>query len=93
MIGADGANSLVARTLYGEAFDHARIGFGLEIEAPAPAADAPVRIDFGAAEWGYGWNFPKAGSATIGIGGVHGRNPGMPPALSIRSPAKVLPMR
>lgn len=81
LIGADGANSLVARTLYGEAFDHARIGFGLEIQAPAPASDAPVRIDFGAAEWGYGWNFPKAGSATIGIGGVHGRNPDMKAAM------------
>ncbi|MBY6156201.1 geranylgeranyl reductase family protein [Pseudooceanicola nitratireducens] len=77
LIGADGANSGVARALYGQAFDHDRIGFGLEIEGPVPAPDAPVRIDFGAADWGYGWNFPKAGSATIGIGGVHGRNPDM----------------
>ena len=77
LIGADGANSGVARALYGAAFDHDRIGFGLEIEAAAPASDAPVRIDFGAAEWGYGWNFPKAGSATIGIGGVHVKNPEM----------------
>lgn len=82
LIGADGANSGVARALYGAAFDHDRIGFGLEIEAPAPAPDAPVRIDFGAAEWGYGWNFPKAGSSTIGIGGVNGRNPDMKAAMA-----------
>ncbi|WP_136634535.1 geranylgeranyl reductase family protein [Pseudooceanicola onchidii] len=81
LIGADGANSGVARALYGRAFDHDRIGFGLEIEAPTPAPDAPVRIDFGAAEWGYGWNFPKAGSATIGIGGVNVRNPDMKAAM------------
>ena len=81
LIGADGANSSVARALYGRAFDHDRIGFGLEIEAPVPAPDAPVRIDFGAAEWGYGWNFPKQGSATIGIGGVHARNPEMKAAM------------
>jgi len=81
LIGADGANSAVARALYGAAFDHDRIGFGLEIEGPEPEADAPVRIDFGAAEWGYGWNFPKAGSATIGIGGVHSKNPDMKAAM------------
>ena len=81
LICADGANSSVARALFGQAFDHERIGFGLEIEAPVPAADAPVRIDFGAAEWGYGWNFPKAGSATIGIGGVHSKNPEMKAAM------------
>lgn len=82
LIGADGANSGVARALYGKVFDHERIGFGLEIEAPAPAGDAPVRIDFGAADWGYGWNFPKKGSATIGIGGVNGRNPDMKAAMA-----------
>lgn len=81
LIGADGANSTVARALFGRAFDHDRIGFGLEIEGPVPAPDAPVRIDFGAAEWGYGWNFPKQGSATIGIGGVHARNPDMKAAM------------
>lgn len=81
LIGADGANSQVARALYGTAFDHDRIGFGLEIEAPTPPASAPVRIDFGAAEWGYGWYFPKAGSTTIGIGGVHRRNPDMKGAM------------
>ena len=62
LIGADGANSQVARHLFGQSFDRARIGFGLEIEAGGDHVrpDAPIRIDLGAVEWGYGWVFPKA---------------------------------
>lgn len=81
LIGADGVNSLVARQLFGRAFDPARIGFALEIEAPADPADEIVRIDFGAAQWGYGWRFPKRGSTTIGLGGLLSRNPDMTVAL------------
>ncbi|WP_163847213.1 geranylgeranyl reductase family protein [Pseudooceanicola aestuarii] len=83
LIGADGANSQVARALFGESFNRARIGFGLEVEAP-PKGDntaAPLRIDFGAAEWGYGWHFPKRGSSTIGVGGVLARNADMKSAM------------
>ena len=36
-----------------------------------------VEIDFGAANWGYGWAFPKKKSITIGVGGVHAKNPNM----------------
>jgi menaquinone-9 beta-reductase len=77
LIGADGVNSQVARALFGASYDRNRVGFALEVEAP-PAPDnlsAPMRIDFGAADWGYGWHFPKSGSSTIGIGGVLSRNP------------------
>lgn len=77
LIGADGINSAVARSLFGRPFDPARVGFGLEIEAPPIAPDAPLRIDFGQAIWGYGWSFPKAGSHTIGVGGVLSKNPDM----------------
>ena len=80
LVGADGVNSLVARALFGRAFDPARIGFGLEVEVPRgdlPAWDDAIEIDFAAAVWGYGWVFPKAASLTIGVGGVHGRNPDM----------------
>ncbi|MGY3437648.1 MULTISPECIES: geranylgeranyl reductase family protein [unclassified Marinovum] len=75
VIGADGVNSAVARALFGRAFDPDRIGFALEAEGPALADDAPLRIDMGAANWGYGWSFPKTGSHTVGVGGVHSRNP------------------
>jgi menaquinone-9 beta-reductase len=78
LIGADGANSAVARSLYGRAFDSAKIGFGLEVELPrALTPDNTTEIDLGAAEWGYGWVFPKAGSITLGVGGIHARNPDM----------------
>ena len=80
LIGADGVNSLVARTLFGRAFNPARIGFGLEVEVPRgdlPSWGDAIEIDFAAAVWGYGWVFPKTDSLTIGVGGVHGRNPDM----------------
>lgn len=77
LIGADGVQSIVARALFGSPFDTDRVGFALEIEAPAraPTPETPIRIDFAAADWGYGWAFPKRGSTTIGLGGLHLRNP------------------
>jgi flavin-dependent dehydrogenase len=77
VVGADGANSPVATSLFGRAHDPLRIGFGLEVEAPPSQGDPVVEIDLAAAAWGYGWAFPKAGSTTLGIGGVHRRNPGL----------------
>ena len=45
LIGADGVNSIVARQLFGAAFDRATIGFGLEIEAdPALLDPAQIRV-------------------------------------------------
>ncbi|PWK59277.1 geranylgeranyl reductase family protein [Roseicyclus mahoneyensis] len=80
LIGADGVTSAVARTLFGRPFDPKKIGFALEKEMP-PQTDADVlrtvRVDFGAAEWGYGWSFPKRASTTVGVGGLHRLNPDM----------------
>jgi geranylgeranyl reductase family protein len=84
MIGADGVNSMVARALFGRAYDPGKIGFALELEAPplpAPQRDT-IRIDLGAAAWGYGWHFPKACSTTIGIGGINAENTDMKAHLS-----------
>ncbi len=79
LIGADGVQSPVAKALFGRAFDPARVGFALEVEAPAqaPREDTPIRVDFAAACWGYGWSFPKRGSTTVGLGGLHHENPDM----------------
>ncbi|MFY0617598.1 geranylgeranyl reductase family protein [Shimia sp.] len=80
LIGADGVNSVVAKQLFGAAFDVATIGFGLEIEAPPESQNPiehPLRIDFAAAEWGYGWSFPKTASTTVGVGGLRAANPDM----------------
>ena len=76
LIGADGVNSAVARALYGRAYDPETIGFALEAELPPPPQpdQSALQIDFGAAEWGYGWRFPKSGSTTVGVGGIHAKN-------------------
>ena len=78
LIGADGANSGVARALYGRPFDPTQIGFGLEAELDRDLTpDNTTEIDLGAASWGYGWVFPKHNSITLGVGGLHLRNPDM----------------
>ncbi len=78
LVGADGVNSLVAKTLFGKAFNHDRIAFALEMEVDRTQCN--VRIDdpeiiFGLARWGYGWIFPKKDTLTVGIGGLHTKNP------------------
>ncbi|MFW2589618.1 geranylgeranyl reductase family protein [Sagittula sp. SSi028] len=82
IIAADGVNSPTAKTLFGTAFDRKTIGFALEVERPVPGANTPLRIDFGAAEWGYGWQFPKTKTITIGLGGLMSENASMKSALS-----------
>lgn len=73
LIGADGAASPVAKHLFGEAFDKDKIGFAYETEAPGGCdEDALMSIDFEIVKWGYGWNFPKANSRTIGLGAIRG---------------------
>jgi geranylgeranyl reductase family protein len=80
LVGADGVNSKVAKALYGHSFNRETVGFCLEVEVPR--ADMPdhrdtPEIDFGAANWGYGWVFPKRKTFTIGAGGLNGKNPDM----------------
>jgi geranylgeranyl reductase family protein len=78
LIGADGVNSFVAKSLFGRSFNPATIGFGLEIETPLePSRDEAVEVDFDAAEWGYGWAFPKRKTVTVGVGGINSRNADM----------------
>jgi len=76
LIGADGANSVVARIALDKPTRAARMGFGLEIEAPrSDIDDNAVELDLNAVSWGYGWSFPKHQTRTVGVGGLHGRNP------------------
>ncbi|PTX54810.1 geranylgeranyl reductase family protein [Litoreibacter ponti] len=78
LIGADGVNSFVARTLFGRPFDPETIGFGLEIETPlTESRDNAVEVDFDAARWGYGWAFPKRKTVTVGVGGINSENADM----------------
>lgn len=84
LIGADGVRSRVAEALFGESYDPAKVGFALEIEdsSIAPGPHTPIRVDFAAADWGYGWSFPKRGSTTIGVGGLQAQNPDMKARLA-----------
>lgn len=78
LIGADGVNSRVAWTLFGDFFDKATLAYGLEMEVPVAGRVSPIsdpEIYFGVVEWGYGWVFPKKETLTVGIGGLHGKTP------------------
>jgi geranylgeranyl reductase family protein len=91
LIGADGVNSAVARSLFGASFNPKTIGFALEIEAPRaalPQQPDVLEIDFGVAAWGYGWVFPKQESFTIGVGGIHRLNPDLRDRLAAYLAAK-----
>ena len=87
LIAADGATSKLAADLFGRAFDPEKIGFTLEVECDR-AEDAPklMEVDFRAVPWGYGWRFPKNGSLTVGVGGLHTENPDLRDALAALVP-------
>ncbi len=77
LIGADGVGSVIAKALYGRAFDKRTIALGLEMEVPlgdGVAAVTDPEIYFGVVRWGYGWVFPKRATLTVGIGGLCSRN-------------------
>ncbi len=80
LIGADGANSFVAKTLFTASFNKDTIGFALECELPREACkgDSDLKtpeVYFGLVKWGYGWVFPKKETLTVGLGGRHSINP------------------
>lgn len=78
LIGADGVNSIVAKSIYGKSFDKETIAFALEIEVDKNLSRREVKMPelyFGVANWGYGWVFPKKHALTVGIIGLHAKNP------------------
>lgn len=80
LIGADGVNSLVAKTLFGAAYNKDKIALALEVEVDKAHAGRLVdrpEIYFGIVNWGYGWVFPKKDTLTVGVGGLQSRNPRM----------------
>ena len=72
VVGADGANGIVARTAgLGEGFLR---GVALEGNVPWELLDleryaTTALIEFGAPAGGYGWLFPKGDHANLGVGG------------------------
>ena len=70
LVGADGANSQVRRTIFPGAAPAA--GFALEAQVPWTGKPFDLTFDFGAIQNGYGWIFPKRDHLNIGLGVVSG---------------------
>jgi geranylgeranyl reductase family protein len=74
IIGADGANGVVARSLgLAQQIIH---GVALEGNAPYdPTYHSTLLLEFGVVPGGYGWLFPKAEHLNVGVGGWHTEGP------------------
>jgi geranylgeranyl reductase family protein len=75
VVGADGANGVVARAA--GLMRDAWVGIGIESEVEVSPADmerwkGTVLLDLGSVRDGYGWIFPKSDHLSIGIGGLLG---------------------
>jgi geranylgeranyl reductase family protein len=77
LIGADGAGSLVAKSLSLSPDENDGNGFAIQSEIPfdssIPFPEKElhfVHLDFGGIPNGYGWVFPKKEALSIGIGGM-----------------------
>lgn len=80
VVGADGANSVVARDLgFGPPEER---GVALEGNLPCPNGVPPwlehrVLISFATVPGGYGWLFPKGDHVNVGVGGLVEAGPGL----------------
>ena len=77
IVGADGANSLVARMLFPGR--RGRVLGALEGEvllngATSSLGAGAIVLDFGVVAGGYGWVFPKEGRLSVGVAGLQGRH-------------------
>ncbi len=77
LVGADGAGSVVARSLGLVSSNREGEGFSLQSEIPLewvrnfPREELhTVHLDFGEVPYGYGWVFPKRECLSVGIGGL-----------------------
>jgi geranylgeranyl reductase family protein len=70
VVGADGANSTVARASGLGVGLHETVALEAEVCAPPAALErwrGMVNVDFGYRPWGYGWVFPKERLLSIGL--------------------------
>ncbi len=73
LVGADGANGIVARCLGLTPQRRVAVCVEAEVTTGPRVPEAPadeVRIEFGAIPFGYGWVFPKGDHLSIGVGGL-----------------------
>lgn len=74
LVGADGANSFVAKTIGLKPADF--FGLGIQVEVPTSISrkyitqdDKTIILDWGSIKDGYGWLFPKKETVSIGVKG------------------------
>lgn len=84
IVGADGARSMVARSL--RLLPRRRMAVGLESELPVDKAllnrwKGCILLDFGSIPGGYGWIFPKRDHLSVGLGVFIGKVSHMREAL------------
>jgi geranylgeranyl reductase family protein len=74
LVGADGANGIVARTFgLGKGIEY---GIALEGNGPlAPGRQGLATVEVGVIPGGYGWVFPKSDHANYGVGGWSSEGP------------------
>ncbi|MFQ5846526.1 MAG: geranylgeranyl reductase family protein [Candidatus Methylomirabilales bacterium] len=73
LVGADGANGIVARSLGLTPQRRVAVCVEAEVTTAPRTLEAPtdeVRIEFGSIPFGYGWVFPKGDHLSIGVGGL-----------------------
>jgi geranylgeranyl reductase family protein len=75
LVGADGVESVVAKTFKGWEEREFVAAFELEGWMPSQENEIAAQIDFGSFPGGYGWAFPKRNRCSIGgyVGGAHAR--------------------
>jgi geranylgeranyl reductase family protein len=75
LVGADGANGIVARSVGLQPSAEPQVA--LEAQFPYPADSIPgewdhlLALELGSMAGGYGWSFPKADHFNVGCGGYH----------------------
>ncbi len=70
LVGADGVNGLVARSVGLMETRRLALALEAEIEVSPEAWEAwqgTLHLDFGSAPWGYAWVFPKAQHLSVGV--------------------------
>ena len=92
LIGADGAGSIIARSLFLPPQGNHGGGVAIESEIPFDSSiDFPqkelqfINLDFGRIPNGYGWVFPKKEWLSVGIGGMFRETKRMNPRQYLQS--------
>jgi flavin-dependent dehydrogenase len=75
LVGADGANGVVARSVGLQPFREPSVAFEAQFAYPGDSVPGEwadmLALELGSMAGGYGWSFPKADHFNVGCGGYH----------------------